>query len=71
MAVARFPHGEVNYVMRGYEYQKKLIGIQNHNHRLWFRFTPRLCKKIQFVYVCFRGWINFYSDKPNYPSVLG
>ena len=31
MAVARFPHGEVNYVMRGYGASKeKLIGIQNH-----------------------------------------
>ena len=40
MAVARFPHGEVNYVMRGYGVSKeKLIGIQNHNHRLWSSFA--------------------------------
>ena len=39
MAVARFPHGEVNYVMRGYGASKeKLIGIQNHHHRLWSRY---------------------------------
>ena len=46
MAIARFPHGEVNYVMRGSGISKeKLIGIQNRkrggvslSHSIpWFR----------------------------------
>ena len=40
MAIARFPHGEVNFVQRGSGVSKdKLIGVQNHHHRLWSRFA--------------------------------
>ncbi len=45
MAIARFPHGEVNYVLRGSGISKeKLIGIQNHENRtirlIYPNFTP-------------------------------
>ena len=39
MAIAKFPHGEVNYVLRGSGVSKeKLIGVDHHS-RLWSRFS--------------------------------
>jgi len=72
MAVARFPHGEVNYVMRGYGASKeKLIGIQNHHHRLWSRFAHLdYVKKYKlYIYSLEKGLI-CTGDKPNYPKEL-
>ena len=72
MAVARFPHGEVNYVMRGYGISKeKLIGIQNYHHRLWSRFAHLdYVKKYKlFIYSLEKGLI-CTGDKPDYPKEL-
>tara|TARA_B100001250_G_scaffold353151_1_gene326309 strand:- start:22 stop:1509 length:1488 start_codon:yes stop_codon:yes gene_type:complete len=72
MAVARFPHGEVNYVMRGYGASKeKLIGIQNHHHRLWSRFAHLdYVKKYKlFIYSLEKGLV-CTGDIPNYPKEL-
>tara|TARA_B100000579_G_scaffold272798_1_gene225330 strand:- start:1415 stop:2902 length:1488 start_codon:yes stop_codon:yes gene_type:complete len=72
MAVARFPHGEVNYVMRGYGVSKeKLIGIQNHHHRLWSRFAHLdYVKKYKlFIYSLEKGLV-CTGDIPNYPKEL-
>ena len=72
MAVARFPHGEVNYVMRGYGVSKeKLIGIQNHNHRLWFRFAHLdYVKKYNLFMYALEDGLVCTGDVPNYPLVL-
>ena len=72
MAVARFPHGEVNYVMRGYGVSKeKLIGIQNHNHRLWFRFAHLdYVKKYNLFMYALEDGLVCTGDKPNYPLCL-
>jgi len=72
MAVARFPHGEVNYVMRGYGVSKeKLIGIQNYHHRLWSRFAHLdYVKKYKlFMYALDTGLV-CTGDVPNYPKEL-
>ena len=72
MAVARFPHGEVNYVMRGYGVSKeKLIGIQNHHHRLWARFAhlDYVKKYNLYIYSLEKGLI-CTGDTPNYPKEL-
>jgi len=72
MAVARFPHGEVNYVMRGYGVSKeKLIGIQNHHHRLWSRFSHLdYVKKYKlFIYSLETGLV-CTGDVPKYPKEL-
>ena len=72
MAIARFPHGEVNYVMRGYGVSKeKLIGVQNHQHRLWCRFAHLdYVKKYKlFLYSLERGLI-CTGDVPRYPKEL-
>ncbi len=72
MAIARFPHGEVNYVMRGYGVSKeKLIGIQNHHHRLWSRFAHLdYVKKYKlFIYSLEKGLV-CTGDVPNYPREL-
>ena len=72
MAVARFPHGEVNYVMRGYGASKeKLIGIQNHHHRLWSRFAHLdYVKKYKlFIYSLEKGLV-CTGDVPKYPKEL-
>ena len=72
MAVARFPHGEVNYVMRGYGASKeKLIGIQNHHHRLWSRFAHLdYVKKYKlFIYSLEKGLV-CTGDVPRYPTEL-
>ena len=58
--------------MRGYGVSKeKLIGIQNHNHRLWFRFAhlDYVKKYNLFMYALEDGLI-CTGDKPNYPLVL-
>jgi len=72
MAIARFPHGEVNYVQRGSGVSKeKLIGVQNHHHRLWSRFAHLdYVKKYKFfMYVLDKGLV--CSDKsPKYPKPL-
>ena len=72
MAVARFPHGEVNYVMRGSGVSKeKLIGIQNHHNRLWSRFAHLdYVKKYKlFIYSLERGLV-CTGDVPQYPKEL-
>mgnify|MGYP001412826133 FL=1 len=72
MAVARFPHGEVNYVMRGYGASKeKLIGIQNHHHRLWSRFSHLdYVKKYKlYIYSLEKGLV-CTGDVPRYPIEL-
>ena len=72
MAVARFPHGEVNYVMRGSGVSKeKLIGIQNHHHRLWSRFAHLdYVKKYKlFIYSLEKGLV-CTGDVPRYPKEL-
>ena len=72
MAIARFPHGEVNYVMRGYGISKeKLIGIQNHHNRLWSRFAHLdYVKKYKFfIYVLEKGLL-CTGTSPKYPKAL-
>ena len=72
MAVARFPHGEVNYVMRGHGVSKeKLIGVQNHHNRLWSRFAHLdYVKKYKlFIYSLEKGLI-CTGDMPSYPREL-
>ena len=72
MAIARFPHGEVNYVMRGSGLSKeKLIGIQNYHHRLWSRFAHLdYVKKYKFfIYVLEKGLI-CTGTRPRYPKAL-
>ncbi len=72
MAIARFPHGEVNYVMRGAGISKeKLIGVQNHHHRLWSRFAHLdYVKKYKFfIYVLEKGLI-CTGTTPKYPKAL-
>jgi len=72
MAIARFPHGEVNYVQRGSGVSKeKLIGVQNYHHRLWSRFAHLdYVKKYKFfMYVLEKGLV--CSDtSPKYPKIL-
>jgi len=72
MAIARFPHGEVNYVLRGSGISKeKLIGIQNYHHRLWSRFAHLdYVKKYKlYIYALEKGLI-CTGTKPNYPKQL-
>ena len=72
MAIARFPHGEVNYVMRGYGISKeKLIGVQNYHTRLWSRFAHLdYVKKYKFfIYVLENGLV-CTGTSPKYPKVL-
>ena len=72
MAIARFPHGEVNYVLRGSGASKeKLIGIQNHHHRLWSRFAhlDYVKKHKLYIYALDKGLI-CTGTKPNYPKQL-
>ena len=72
MAIARFPHGEVNYVMRGRGISKeKLIGIQNYHNRLWVRFAHLdYVKKYKFfMYVLDKGII-CSGTSPKYPKIL-
>ena len=72
MAIARFPHGEVNYVMRGRGISKeKLIGVQNHHHRMWSRFAHLdYVKKYKFfMYVLEKG-IVCSGTNPKYPKSL-
>ena len=72
MAIARFPHGEVHYVMRGYGISKeKLIGIQNYHHRLWSRFAhvDYVKKYNLFIYALEDGLV-CTGDVPNYPLKL-
>jgi hypothetical protein len=72
MAIARFPHGEVNYVLRGSGISKeKLIGIQNHENRLWSRFAhlDYVKKYKYFIYVLQKGMV-CTGTKPKYPKEL-
>ena len=72
MAIARFPHGEVNYVMRGSGVSKeKLIGIQNYHNRLWSRFAHLdYVKKYKlYIYALEKGLICSGTD-PQYPPQL-
>jgi hypothetical protein len=72
MAIARFPHGEVNYVLRGSGISKeKLIGIQNHENRLWSRFAhlDYVKKYKYFIYVMQKGMV-CTGIKPKYPKEL-
>ena len=72
MAIARFPHGEVNYVMRGRGISKeKLIGIQNYHNRLWVRFAHLdYVKKYKFfMYILDKGII-CSGTSPKYPKIL-
>ena len=72
MAVARFPHGEVNYVMRGYGASKEmLIGIQNHHHRLWSRFAHLgYVKKYKLFIYSLESGLLCTGDVPRYPIEL-
>lgn len=72
MAVARFPHGEVHYVMRGYGISKeKLIGIQNYHHRLWARFAHLdYVKKYKLFIYSLESGLVCTGDKPKYPKEL-
>jgi len=72
MAIARFPHGEVNYVLRGSGISKeKLIGIQNHENRLWSRFAhlDYVKKHKFFIYILQKGMV-CTGAKPKYPKEL-
>tara|TARA_B100001029_G_scaffold166192_1_gene158446 strand:- start:914 stop:2392 length:1479 start_codon:yes stop_codon:yes gene_type:complete len=72
MAIARFPHGEVNYVLRGSGVSKeKLIGVQNHHSRLWSRFSHLdYVKKYKlYIYALEEGLI-CTGTKPSYPVKL-
>ena len=72
MAMARFPHGEVNYVMRGSGVSKeKLIGIQNYHHRLWSRFAHLdYVKKYKlYIYSLEKGLV-CTGISPDYPKEL-
>jgi len=72
MAIARFPHGEVNYVLRGSGISKeKLIGIQNHENRLWSRFAhlDYVKKHKFFIYILQKGMV-CTGTKPKYPKEL-
>jgi hypothetical protein len=72
MAIARFPHGEVNYVLRGSGISKeKLIGIQNHENRLWSRFAhlDYVKKHKFFIYVLQKRMV-CTGTKPKYPKEL-
>ncbi len=72
MAIARFPHGEVNYVQRGSGVSKeKLIGVQNHHNRLWSRFAHLdYVKKYKFfMYVLDKGLV-CSGKSPKYPKPL-
>ena len=58
-AIARFPHGEVSYVLRGSGISKeKLIGIQNYHHRLWSRFAhlDYVKKHKLYIYALEKVW---------------
>ena len=72
MAIARFPHGEVNYVMRGRGISKeKLIGIQNYHNRLWVRFAHLdYVKKYKFFMYILDKNIICSGTSPKYPKVL-
>jgi len=72
MAIARFPHGEVNYVLRGSGISKeKLIGVQNHHSRLWSRFShlDYVKKHKLYLYALEEGLI-CTGNKPSYPKKL-
>ena len=72
MAIARFPYGEVNYVMRGYGVSKeKLIGVQNHHHRLWSRFAhlDYVKKHKLYIYALDKGLI-CTGTEPSFPKQL-
>ena len=72
MAIARFPHGEVNYVMRGSGLSKeKLIGVQNHHHRLWSRFAHLdYVKKYKFFMYALDKGLVCTGTTPKYPKAL-
>ena len=72
MAIARFPHGEVNYVLRGSGISKeKLIGIQNHENRLWSRFAHLdYVKKHKFFIDVLQKRMVCTGTKPKYPKEL-
>ena len=72
MAIARFPHGEVNYVMRGRGISKeKLIGIQNYHNRLWVRFAHLdYVKKYKFFMYVLENGIICSGTSPKYPKIL-
>ncbi len=72
MAIARFPHGEVNYVLRGSGVSKeKLIGVQNYHHRLWSRFAhlDYVKKHKLYIYALDKGLI-CTGTEPKYPKQL-
>ena len=71
-AIARFPHGEVSYVLRGSGISKeKLIGIQNYHHRLWSRFAHLdYVKKYKlYIYALEKGLV-CSGTEPQYPKQL-
>jgi len=72
MAIARFPHGEVNYVLRGSGISKeKLIGIQNYHHRLWSRFAHLdYVKKHKLYIYALEKELICTGTEPNYPKQL-
>ena len=72
MAISRFPHGEVNYVMRGAGISKeKLIGVQNHHHRLWSRFAHLdYVKKYKFFMYALDKGLVCTGTTPKYPKTL-
>lgn len=72
MAIARFPHGEVNYVLRGSGVSKeKLIGVQNFHSRIWSRFAhlDYVKKYSLYIYALEEGLI-CTGTKPSYPKKL-
>jgi hypothetical protein len=71
-AIARFPHGEVSYVLRGSGISKeKLIGIQNYHHRLWSRFAhlDYVKKHKLYIYALEKGLV-CSGTEPQYPRQL-
>lgn len=71
-AIARFPHGEVSYVLRGSGISKeKLIGIQNYHHRLWSRFAhlDYVKKHKLYIYALEKGLV-CSGIEPQYPKQL-
>ena len=71
-AIARFPHGEVSYVLRGSGISKeKLIGIQNYHHRLWARFAhlDYVKKHKLYIYALEKGLV-CSGTEPYYPKQL-
>lgn len=72
MAIARFPHGEVNYVLRGSGVSKeKLIGIQNYHSRLWSRFGHLdYVKKYKLYIYAMEDGLICTGNKPSYPKKM-